>query len=730
MTRLSQWGSRLPAAGLRPRATPALSPRGTPITLTWSIVPDGTTIIGDDEPTSGSDLRNRLDGIYPGGIDEWLPLFQSVFDRWEELTGITYVYEPNDDGSQISGGSAPGVLGVRGDVRISGHPIDGNSNTLAYNYFPNNGDMVIDTADSFYNSTFNNSLRFRNVVSHEHGHGLGLAHSCPINTSKLMEPFLTTAFDGPQLDDILGAQRNYGDALEGNDTQATASDLGAIAADSTEALSGVSIDDNGDTDYYRFTSSSGSDVQVTINLTPTGGSYLAGAQNNDGSCSGGTIFNADSIHDLTLRLRDSSGTVIATANSGSNGDAESISNLVLNGAGPFFVQVNGDATNNIQGYSLSITTEAINDGFFVLSAASTVIAEDAGTATLTVLRQGDSTGAASISYATSDGSGVAGIDYTATNGTLNFIADQTSATIGVPIIDNQQFSGDRTFSLSLSDPSAGFGIGLPSQNVVTIQENDSTGIYEFENNATVTNSTDPDLDTTSADIYPSTIEVSGTFGSIIDVSAEIDGLTHGFPRDIDLLLVSPTGKSIMLISDAGGSNTNPANGVDIIFNDAGASLGRNTTLTQGSTYAPVDLEAGSDTMPAPAPAGPYQTSFGILDGDNPEGTWSLYFADDFPAADGGSFTGWKLTFVTDQAVPPSVAPFELLSLTRDQNVVTVSFPSQPGIVYQLERTDDLEIWEIVQEDVTSAGGGEQFLSDTPPAGRRWFYRVTGIIADR
>ena len=41
------------------------------------------------------------------------------------------------------------------------------------NFFPNNGDMVIDTGDNFYNSTGSNSLRLRNVLAHEAGHGVG-----------------------------------------------------------------------------------------------------------------------------------------------------------------------------------------------------------------------------------------------------------------------------------------------------------------------------------------------------------------------------------------------------------------------------------------------------------------------------------------------------------------------------------------------------------------------------
>jgi len=188
--------------------------QGDPTTITWSIVPDGTSIFGyNGEPTAPSNLRARLNQIY-GSQAVWLPIFDGVFARWGELTGITYVFEPNDDGSPWTSTTiAAGQLGVRGDVRISGHFIDGNSNVLAYNFFPNFGDMVIDTADNTYNNTASNSLILRNILAHEHGHGLGLSHVCPVSQTKLMEPFLATAFDGPQFDDILATNRGYGDSF-------------------------------------------------------------------------------------------------------------------------------------------------------------------------------------------------------------------------------------------------------------------------------------------------------------------------------------------------------------------------------------------------------------------------------------------------------------------------------------------------------------------------------------
>lgn len=315
---------------------------GNPITLTWGIVNDGLSIPGaQGEPTSPSDLVSKLNAKY-GSQATWLPLFQSVFDRWGEISGITYLYEPNDDGAAFS--SASGQLGVRADLRISGHHIDGGFNILAYNFFPgtgNGGNMVIDTSELIsggaFVSTTNNSRAFRNMLSHEHGHGMGLGHVMPTNNTKLMEPFLATNFDGPQYDDILAAQSYYGDPLEKdgrNETAAKASDLGTLALGTNQTLAQrVSIANTSDNDYFKFTVDAGTSVNFT--LQPDGLTYSQGPQ------SGGspTDFNAAAAGNLNFALYDTNGAVVLqTANVNPAGFAETLSTVPL-AAGTYFVRV-------------------------------------------------------------------------------------------------------------------------------------------------------------------------------------------------------------------------------------------------------------------------------------------------------------------------------------------------------------------------------------------------------
>lgn len=326
--------------------------QGFPTTLTWSVIPDGTFIpqAFPEDGTGNSTLRARLNALY-GSQAVWQPLFQQAFDEWGTRTGTNYVFV-NDDGAAFPG--SPGVLGQRGDVRIGGRTIDGPSNILAYNYFPNTGDMVIDAPDTFYNNTSNGSLALRNVVSHEHGHGLGIDHVCPINQTKLMEPFFSASFVGPQHDDTLAGQRGYGDNREDNDVTGQGTNFGAVG-NGTFAANGGGLDDNSDLDFYRFTVTAGKQLDVTV--TPVGTTYLQGPQNANGSCTSGTSFNSLQLNDVALQVLASNGTTVLASVNNPIGQAEVLSNVPLVSAGQFFIRVSGGVSDNVQLYNLSFTVE-------------------------------------------------------------------------------------------------------------------------------------------------------------------------------------------------------------------------------------------------------------------------------------------------------------------------------------------------------------------------------------
>jgi hypothetical protein len=106
-------------------------------------------------------------------------------------------------------------------------------------------------------------------------------------------------------------------------------------------------------------------------------------------------------------------------------------------------------------------------GTVALSASTYAVVQTAGTVAITVTRNNGSSGAASMSYATSNGTAVAGTNYTAASGTLSWAAaDATAKTFAVPV-STAPFSGSKTFSVTLSN-AAGASASSPASAVVTI----------------------------------------------------------------------------------------------------------------------------------------------------------------------------------------------------------------------------------------------------------------------
>jgi hypothetical protein len=129
---------------------------------------------------------------------------------------------------------------------------------------------------------------------------------------------------------------------------------------------------------------------------------------------------------------------------------------------------------------------------------------DAGTTNLafTVNRSGDLSSDVQVGYATADGTAKAGTDYTAVAGTLTIPANQTQATINVPILGNTQVQPDRSFTLQLSGTSNGFApqksfpVGSAPRTMVTADFNgdgkpDIAVVNQGDNNIGVLLNTTP-----------------------------------------------------------------------------------------------------------------------------------------------------------------------------------------------------------------------------------------------
>ena len=124
----------------------------------------------------------------------------------------------------------------------------------------------------------------------------------------------------------------------------------------------------------------------------------------------------------------------------------------------------------------------------LFGAANYNVAEQAGSATLTVTRSGDLSGTTTVGYQTVDdaadvgcadtvnnhGAAYARCDYATTLDTLTFAPGETQKTINVPIVNDAHVEGSETFQVQLVNP-LGASFGTPATTTVTITDNDAAG---------------------------------------------------------------------------------------------------------------------------------------------------------------------------------------------------------------------------------------------------------------
>lgn len=160
-------------------------------------------------------------------------------------------------------------------------------------------------------------------------------------------------------------------------------------------------------------------------------------------------------------------------------------------------------------------------------------------------------------------------------------------------------------------------------------------------------------DDAAAAPYPSQISVSGVPGSVSKVTAQIRQLTHTYPPDVGLLLVSPSGRTVELMNGAGAGQ--PVTNVTLTFDDAAAAVVPAGMMTSGS-YRPALYDPMRDAYAAPAPAEPYGAALSTFQGDSPNGTWSLYVIDSAVGDAGAINGGWTLTITPAAAATNGSGP--------------------------------------------------------------------------
>ena len=153
-------------------------------------------------------------------------------------------------------------------------------------------------------------------------------------------------------------------------------------------------------------------------------------------------------------------------------------------------------------------------------------------------------------------------------------------------------------------------------------------------------------DNSQASLYPSNVNFTES-GVIADVDVHLFSVDHGFPDDVDVLLVGPGGQQATILSDAGGGN----GVVDdyLTFDDeAAAPLSDDGLFDDSVSWQPTNHE-GADTFPT-VPAVSGASALSVFDGTNVQGDWKLYVVDDDLFVSGDISGGWGLT-VSLRSVP-------------------------------------------------------------------------------
>ena len=142
--------------------------------------------------------------------------------------------------------------------------------------------------------------------------------------------------------------------------------------------------------------------------------------------------------------------------------------------------------------------------------------------------------------------------------------------------------------------------------------------------------------------YPSTINVFGQPTNLASATVSLWDLSHARSADLNILLVSPSGTNVMLISHIGG--TNGVSHANLVFQQGWSQPSESGAIPAGqtSTYSPSNY--GQKTQLPGAPAGYYSINLYNLIGNDPNGAWRLYIYDDTQGAVGQLLGSWSLNF--------------------------------------------------------------------------------------
>ncbi len=159
-----------------------------------------------------------------------------------------------------------------------------------------------------------------------------------------------------------------------------------------------------------------------------------------------------------------------------------------------------------------------------------------------------------------------------------------------------------------------------------------------------------------ASVYPIQFNVTG-LGAVTDVNLTLNGLSHTFADDLEVLLRSPTGTLVALMVNAGGS-ANFVN-ANITFDGQAAAALPNNNNNSNAVYSSGSYKTSTYAL------GPIisnlidGTTLSLFNGEGANGVWKLYIRDD-TLLDSGSLTGATLSIAAAAPAVPEPATWAMM----------------------------------------------------------------------
>lgn len=163
----------------------------------------------------------------------------------------------------------------------------------------------------------------------------------------------------------------------------------------------------------------------------------------------------------------------------------------------------------------------------------------------------------------------------------------------------------------------------------------------LSNNAQQISVADNATANTPAAPYPS-VEYVGTSGAISKVVVNVTNLSSQDSGGLGLLLVSPTGKTCLLMAIGVGGAGQIIHNISFTVDDTGVAMPSTGALINATTYKPTSYGIVND-FPGCPPVHPWGTTLSVFNGDDKKGSWALFVRANGALFFPSTIAGWSLT---------------------------------------------------------------------------------------